>query len=147
MKKAILFLMMAIISLAAMSQTKKETVPPPDVKKEVQQSKESVEQKGPTDTLVIDFAKYRYVMIKGEVNSNGEPKVNDLAAQIPLFVPYKWIIDTYVFLNDAKSGLSVSEVQQNYLPPLLPFWIEYQKQMQQQQQEKVKQKDKDKPKQ
>ena len=126
MKKLILITMMASICLTAISQTKKDAAPP-EVKKDVPQVKDSLIQKGPSDTLLVDISKVRYLKFKDA------PVAYDLATQIPLFVTYKWIIDSYIFFKDAKSGLSVSDIEQNYLPPLNPFWEDYLRQLKEQQ--------------
>lgn len=126
MKKLILITMMASICLTAISQTKKD-VAPSEVKKDVPQVKDSLIQKGPSDTLLVDISKVRYLKFKDA------PVAYDLATQIPLFVTYKWIIDSYIFFKDAKSGLSVSDIEQNYLPPLNPFWEDYLRQLKEQQ--------------
>ena len=124
MKKAILFLSMFILFLSAIAQEKKEPV---ETKKEVGKF-ETEKPSTPTDTVVIDLTKTRFVTFKGN-----EQVVQDLSINIALFVPLEWIVKTYVFMNDAQSGLSVSQIQQNYQAPLVPFWNLYQKKVQEQQ--------------
>lgn len=123
MKKALLFLSIFFF-LTAIAQENKEASKP----QKEQGSYSSEKPSGPTDTIVIDLTKTRFVTFKGN-----EQVVNDLSTNIALFVPFEWIVKTYAFMNDAKTGLSVSDVQQNYQAPLSPYWNLYQKKVLEQQ--------------
>ena len=122
MKKTILLLMMAACTMAVTAQKKA------DAKRD---SIHATKVADPVDTITIDLVKYRFIKI-------GE-QVHDLKSEVPLFVPFQWIIQSYDFMNSSKSGLSKTEIEQ-LQSPLLPFWQMYVRQLQAQQQKGQKEK-------
>lgn len=126
MKKVLLLLLMAAFSMAANAQVKKDSLTIFSQKP----SDQTVKNKAvavPVDTLNFNIEKYRFLKI-------GE-QVHDVQAEIPLFVSMQYILSSYSFFDEAKSGLSKKEVEQ-LQQPLLPYWNYYLQQQKQQAQKK-----------
>lgn len=123
MKKTMLMMLLAALSLATIAQVKKDSKESTVLKAELKAE--------PKDTLVIDLSKYRYVAIKGSQD------VHDFKTEIALFVPFDWIIQSYDFFDNAKSGLSKKDIQ-NLQIPLYPYFENYMKQLQAQQAQQKK---------
>ena len=82
MKKLILFAMIAVISLTAFSQPKKEV-------KKVNSDTVITNPNTPTDTLNVNTQKIRYLKINN--------KVHDLFKEIPLFISLDYAVSAYDF--------------------------------------------------
>ena len=80
-----------------------------------------------SDTVSIDIQKVRFIKIGDQVH--------DLQTEIPLFLPFQWILSAYDFIDNAKSGLSKKEVEQLQLP-LKQYWDYYEAQSKKQQTQK-----------
>ena len=118
MKKVILLTMMAVISLTAFAQKKKQ----------VNTDTVITNPNTPTDTLNVNTQKIRYLKINNEVH--------DLFKEIPLFISLDYAVSAYDFFQHAEYPGKITKDRIDLLQFPLEPWYKYYLQKVKEQQDK-----------